>query len=194
MLLTRYIRIIFFALSPILIGGCVTVKLKSVLPQQAYYNLDNIKLNPSCKNMDTAFGISISVLSPYDGKDILVYDKKSEITILENYKWIDLPKNMIRNNFIKAGLNACIQIDQNPPVSQKLNTLQIYINEMYVELDSENQSYTGYMYLHYELRRFDYERIKNGIIITQSKDTNPIKALQDATNESLQKVLTQIKQ
>lgn len=193
MLLAKYIRIIFLAIFLLLVGGCVTVKLKSVLPQQAYYSLDNTKLETNCKDINASFGINISVLSPYDGKDILVYDKKSEITILENYKWIDLPKNMIRNSLIKAGLNSCIQIEQNPPVSQKLNTLQVYINEIYVEFDSENQSYAGHVYLNYELRRFDYGRIKNGIIITTSKDASPTKALQNAVSESLQKILKQIK-
>ncbi|RDU70514.1 hypothetical protein CQA66_08105 [Helicobacter aurati] len=189
----QLIQYIGIAVLATILQGCITVKLKSVLPEQAYYSLDNIKLEPHCKAMNASFGIHISILSPYDGKDILVYDEQSQIKILPYYKWIDLPKNMIRNSIIKAGLNACIQVEQTPSINQKLNTLQIHINELYVERDSQNQNYTGYVYLDYELKGFDSKRIKNGIVITTTKDSNPVKSLQNAMNESIQKILTQIK-
>ncbi|WP_258864990.1 hypothetical protein [Helicobacter sp. MIT 14-3879] len=197
----RFIQYLGIFTCIVLLQGCVTVKLKSVLPEQAYYSLDNIKLEPSCKTMNTSLGLNISVLSPFDGKDILGYDEKSQIEILQHYKWIDLPKNMIRNNVIKAGLNHCIQIEQNPPISQKLKILQININELYVlqpktkvqSKDSKENFYTGYIYLHYELMGYDLKRLKNGIIVATSQDSNPAKSLQNAVNEALQKVLMQVK-
>ena len=181
--------------------GCITVKLQSVLPEQAYYSLDTVNLEPTCNKFDNSLGLNITVLSPYDGKDILLYSEGSEIRILEKYKWIDLPKNMIRNSIIKSGLNQCLRIEQNPPLGQKLNTLRVSVNELYLSSEEEqidskqnkNVEYSGYIYLNYELVGPNYNRIKSGVVFTTTKNHNPAKALQEALNESVLKILNEIK-
>lgn len=175
----------------VFLQGCLNVNLKSVLPEQTYYSLDNISLlSQKCKNKQDEFALQVNALSPYDSKDILLYNEKNEIKILPNFKWIDLPKNMTRNAFIKIAANNCIQIEQNPPLSKRLNTLRININDLYVkgELD-----YEARVYLTYEILGYDMKRIKDGSITTSKKGENPAIALQNAMNEALQKTINEIK-
>lgn len=170
--------------------GCLNVNLKSVLPDQTYYSLDNVVLSQECKKNQESFGLQINALSPYDSKDILLYNDKNEIKILPNYKWIDSPKNMARNAFIKIAANNCMQIDQNPPLSQRLKILRININDLYVKGAAD---YEARVYLTYELFGYDMKLIKDGSITTTIKGENPAVAMQNAMNEALQKIASKIK-
>lgn len=185
------VQICFFATTVISLHGCLNVNLKSVLPNQIYYSLDAIALESQCKNPTSRLALNVSVLSPFDGKDILVYNKKTEITILETYKWIDLPKNMIRNAFLKVALNHCMQVEQNPSITQKIKTLRLNINELYVKI--QNDTNNAHIYLNYEVIGHDMNRIKSGIVTSNMQDTNPAKALQDTVSDALNKVALQIK-
>ena len=173
-----------------LLQGCLNVNLKSVLPDQTFYSLDNVELENQCKKKQESFALQVNALSPYDSKDILLYNEKNEIKVLTNYKWIDLPKNMTRNAFIKVAANHCLQIDQNPPLSQRLNTLRISINDLYVKGTSD---YEAKVYLTYELLGYDMKRIKEGSITTSARGENPAITLRYAMNEALQKIAKEIK-
>ncbi len=192
-LIKIYFNVLFALFALVLLSGCLNVNIKSALPNQTYYNLDNIKLSSTkCNNKKNAsdFGLNISVLSPFDGKDILLYGDNQEIKILENYKWIDLPKNMIRNAFVKVGINNCMQITQNPPISQRINTIKISVNEMY--LKSNKNEHEAYIYLVYEILGYDMKRLQYGVIQTNASNINPAIALQNAVNEAIEKVIKEL--
>ncbi len=190
MRLNKIYFVVFIPFVLFLLQGCLNVNLKSVLPNQTYYSLDNTKLSSKCKGRSNKYGLNVYVLSPFDGKDILLYNDKQEIRILENHKWIDLPKNMIRNAFIKVGINNCMQIEQNPPLSQRISTIKISVNEMFLKNNgSENEAY---IYLIYELIGYDMKQIKEGIVQTHSNNINPAIALQDAMNKAIKKVIKDI--
>ncbi|RDU64081.1 hypothetical protein CQA53_07980 [Helicobacter didelphidarum] len=174
-----------------LLQGCLNVNLKSVLPNQTYYSLDSINIESKCHNTLANLAVNISVLSPFDGKDILIYNSNNEINVLESYKWIDLPKNMIRNAFIKAGLNHCLNIEQNPSVSQRFNTLKINVNELYVK--KEEGQYQSHIYLYYELMAYDMSRIKRDFIVMNTRDSNPAIAMQNAMKQALEKIVSSVK-
>lgn len=173
------------------LSGCLNVNLKSVLPNQVYYSLDSVIVDKPCKNIESTFNANINVLSPYDGKDILIYAKDSQIKILDTYKWIDLPKNMIRNAFIKTGTNHCINIESSGAVGQKIGNIRIHINDLYIR--QGEGLYTAYIYANYEVLNYDLSRAKSESIITTTQDSNPIKALQDATNKTLESIILNLK-
>lgn len=170
--------------------GCFNVNLKSVLPNQTFYSLDNVVLEDKCKKKQDGFALQVNALSPYDSKDILLYNENNEIKIIPDYKWIDLPKNMVRNAFIKVAANHCLQIDQNPSLSQRLNILRLNINDLYVKGVDD---YEGKVYLTYEILGYDMKRIQEGSITTSAKGENPAITLQHAINEALQRLASEIK-
>ena len=188
------LKFVFFAVACVGLAGCLNVNLKSVLPNQTYYSLDNISLTENdkntCKNMDKTYNLNISVLSPYDGKDILIYDKDSKINVLESFKWIDLPKNMVRNAFIKIGFKGCLNIEQNMSVAQRANTIKININDMYVKKDGD---YIAYIYLSYEIINYNMTRIKYDNIISTYTHANPANAIQIALTNALQNVANDLR-
>lgn len=171
--------------------GCINVNLKSVLPNQTYYSLDSVTLVQECKKPTMNLALNISVLSPYDGKDILVYDNDLAIKILESAKWIDLPKNMIRNAFLKIAVNNCLRIEQNPSITQKIPTLRLNFNDLYIQ--SQDEENTAHIILYFEVIGYDMNRLKNGVIKINVEDKNPAKALQKAMIDALNQVVQQIK-
>lgn len=171
--------------------GCLNVNLKSVLPNQIYYSLDSIILSEPCKNIESTYNVSVNVLSPYDGKDILVYNPDMQIKILDTYKWIDLPKNMIRNALAKVGANNCVNIELNSSVVQKIGTIRLNINDMHVK--KEDSVYSAYIYATFELLNYDLSKTKSDAIIITAQDSNPIKALQDSIQKALNAIISSVK-
>lgn len=180
-------RIFIPCLLCVFLSGCLNVNLKSILPKEVYYSLDNIVLNEPCKKIESNYNASINVLSPYDGKDILVYSLDSQIKTLDTYKWVDLPKNMIRNALMKVGANKCINIEQSVAVGQKISNIRLNINDLYIK--EENGSYNAYIYATYEIINYDFTKSEVKSIIISSIDSNPIKALQDSTQKMLNNVI-----
>ena len=192
MLLQRKIIWVILGIYVILfLQGCLNVNLKSVLPNQTYYSLDTTSVTQKCAKKANVFALNVSVLSPYDSKDILLYNSKQEIKMLDNYKWIDLPKNMIRNAFIKTAANKCLQIEQNPLLSQRLNIVRINVYDLYVLNDGQINK--AHVYMTYEVVGHDMRLISEGDIQTDSINDNSAIALQKAINEALQKIVSEIK-
>lgn len=188
----RYIiKVVYVVFVILFLQGCLNINLKSVLPNQTYYSLDTTSVTQQCVKKANTFALNVSVLSPYDSKDILLYNEKQEIKVLDNYKWIDLPKNMIRNSFIKTAANQCLQIEQNPLLSQRLNIVRINVYDLYVLNDGNTNK--AYIYMTYEVVGHDMSRIKEGDVKTDSVSDNPAVALQNAINKALQKVVLDIK-
>lgn len=171
--------------------GCLNVNLKSVLPNQIYYSLDSIILSEPCKNIESTYNVSVNVLSPYDGKDILVYNPDMQIKILDTYKWIDLPKNMIKNSLVKVGANNCVNIELNSSVAQKIGTIRLNINDMHVK--KEDSVYSAYIYATFEVLNYDLSKTKSDAIIITAQDSNPIKALQDSIQKALNAIISSVK-
>ena len=179
-------RIIYF-ITALLLAGCVNVNLKSKLPEQSYYSLDNIMLDSNAMEKCTSItpmALNVNVLSPYDGKDILLYNSDSSITIMQSYKWIDLPKNMIRNVINKIAISKCVKIEQNLSLIQKIKTLKITILDMYVK--NKERGSSAYVSLSYSLGE------KDKILSVEKSDENPAKALQDSVIEALYGVFNEI--
>lgn len=188
----RYIiKVVYGVFVILFLQGCLNINLKSVLPNQTYYSLDTTSVTQQCVKKANTFALNVSVLSPYDSKDILLYNEKQEIKVLDNYKWIDLPKNMIRNSFIKTAANQCLQIEQNPLLSQRLNIVRINVYDLYVLNDGNTNK--AYIYMTYEVVGHDMSRIKEGDVKTDFVSDNPAVALQNAINKALQKVVLDIK-
>lgn len=185
------IKVIFGICVLLFLQGCLNVNLKSVLPNQTYYSLDTTSVTQQCAKKTNTFALNVSVLSPYDSKDILLYNSKQEIKTLDNYKWIDLPKNMIRNAFIKTAANQCLQIEQNPLLSQRLNMVRINVYDLYVLNDGQTNK--AHIYMTYEVLGHDMRRIKEGDMQTDSTNDNPAIAMQSAMNEALQKIAQELK-
>lgn len=166
--------------------SCVNLSLESNIPKKTYHSIDNEPTLPNCTNVSNGAVVMVNVLSPYDTKDILFTDGYNEINFFSNMKWIDLPKNMIRNAFIKIGLNNCIQINSNIRSGQKLNILRINVNDMYINNDIEK---IAKVYMSYEITSYSGNHIDNGIVITTAKNINPIKSIQEAVSSALKKII-----
>ncbi|MWV61548.1 hypothetical protein DCO58_08970 [Helicobacter saguini] len=178
-------RICVMCVFCVFLQGCLNVNLKSVLPKEEYFSLDSIVLNP-CKKMESTYNLSVNVLSPYDGKDILV-NNAGQIKVLDTYKWVDLPKNMVRNAMIKVGANHCVSIESSGIVGQKTSTIRLNINDLY--LTQNGSEYNAHIYATYEIINYDLSRAKSNILVLNANDTNPIKALQSAISKGLENVV-----
>lgn len=182
-------RNIFIALFCLLFAGCVKINLKSQIPPQNLYSIDGWEISPSCQAINTSLSLSVNVLSPYNSKNIVVLNKDKSINFASGEKWIDLPNNMIRNAFIKIGLNNCIQI--LPSSNKKLKLLKVSINDMYIYNNGEIK--TSRLFINYELLDEGFDLIKNGVVIATAQNQSDALSLQENVWNGLQKVIDEIK-
>lgn len=182
-------KFVLCALCVIFLNGCLNVNLKSVLPKEEYFSLDSIALNP-CKKMESTLNLNVNVLSPYDGKDILI-NNAGQIKILDTYKWVDLPKNMVRNAMLKVGANNCMTIESGSAVGLRLSTLRLTINDLY--LTQLEGSYSAHIYATYEVINYDLSKSKSNTLVLEVNDINPIKSMQNAMQQTLEKIANDIK-
>ncbi|PAF51105.1 hypothetical protein BKH43_02550 [Helicobacter sp. 13S00401-1] len=182
--------------------ACVNLNLKTTLPPQTYYSLDKEIITPSCTGVLDNIKLETTVLSPYDTKDLLVVNSEGEVTSIDSIKWVDLPQNMVRNLVVKLALNNCIHVSTQASYSEKLDTLRLYVNDMHLVVANADElstnpslekEYSSRIFLSYDLLSPNGVRLKSGVVLTTSKDKNPVYALQDAIKSAASKVIGQVK-
>ncbi|PAF43485.1 hypothetical protein [Helicobacter sp. 11S02629-2] len=182
--------------------ACVSLNLKATLPPQTYYSLDKETITPTCQGILENIKLETTVLSPYDAKDLLVINSDGEVNSIDSIKWVDLPKNMLRNLVVKLALNNCIHISTQASYSEKLDTLRLYVNDMHLVVTNASEvrdnpnlekEYSSRIFLAYDLLSPNGVRLKSGVVLTTSKDKNPVYALQDALKSGALKVIGQVK-
>ncbi|MDU7692875.1 MAG: hypothetical protein E7K04_01330 [Helicobacter sp.] len=100
-----------------LLAGCVDINIKSVLPKESIYNIDNLDLkNRTCKApRQIAIG-GINSVNFIDSRSMIEKSSNGQISTIENITWIDNPKNMLQNLLQKQAYNSCIDLtDANAP-------------------------------------------------------------------------------
>ncbi|PAF43357.1 hypothetical protein [Helicobacter sp. 11S03491-1] len=180
----KKVAIILYAL---ILGGCVNLKIKSELPKIDLYSLNTHSLVSSkCQGYKDIALIGIESSTLYDTKDILIHSDDGKIQSMEGKKWVDFPKNMLKDLLAQEASKQCILISL-PPFGTSLpqKMLKLMILSFGIFTDKQPQAQLG---LGYEIF-IGGKKVDSGILINK-KDTqgNPIQALQEVSKMGIDKV------
>ncbi|PAF49488.1 hypothetical protein BKH41_02145 [Helicobacter sp. 12S02232-10] len=104
--------IVVFAL---ILGGCVSLKIKSESPKIEEYDLNGkFQTSIKCEKYKNLALIGVDSAPSYDTKNILKRFDDGKIEALEGKKWIDLPKNMFVNLLVQEASKHCVLVSLPP--------------------------------------------------------------------------------
>ncbi|BCD46444.1 hypothetical protein [Helicobacter suis] len=181
----------------VLFSGCLNLNLKQMLPDVKDYDLNTIGFTtPTCSQVHDIGLVGIQSADLYDTKQIVFKNAQGQVYYAKHTKFIDLPKNMLKNMLLLQAAKHCLFVSRPPHITTPYATIKLDI--LSLAILEQNGQYQAQLVLDYSLNTpsgSQYRRITQSQTITakESDEILEIKALQHVSLKAITEILEQIK-
>lgn len=179
-------KVFLFLVSALCFWGCIDIRIKSEIPKKSYYDLDTMDLgSKSCPAFKRVGFSGVGILASVDNQNIVSKTKEGKIEFVPGVFWVDNPREMIKNLFIKSAYASCISLESGS--IQRMDK-HLLVNVLFLGyLDG-----FSLVELSYQIFNQKFESLKMGVI--QKRDPSEgIPALQKIVKESIDEILLEVK-
>lgn len=183
-------RSLYYLSLPFVLSGCLSLNIKSVLPNKIVYSLDTTQLKETHCHAPKTIGFGNVVSENYiDSKSVMSISGNGEVSSFDTIYWADNPKYMIASALLKEASNNCINIDTTGAISKEM----LFLNIFFVGLQNKAPKIEiGYKILDSSLKPLKIGTIKKqGRASESTKDQ--IANLQTLTQSVIKEILGNFK-
>lgn len=191
-------KCLIYAISLGILGGCVDVKIASPMPHTTYFHLYNpatfTKAHKKCTKMRKIALFDISATAPFDSTNIYIFDAKTqEINALSDKKWINQPRESLKNMLLLTAQEQCFEISI-PPLGVSKFDKMLKISLLSLQVIHDDGDYKAHIHIFYEILNAKGHSTKSGIIesyapLTELNDAYIALGFAKISDDVLQKLL-----
>lgn len=121
----HYIKIALVILAA-LMSGCISLKIKTTLPQISYYDISSSNEIKTTCTKDQKMRLELEIPPYLNTTNILQRTSNGQIHFMENAKWVDLPSVLFKEELQKKALKHCLFLTTTSVASK---TMHLHITD-----------------------------------------------------------------
>lgn len=185
-------RYFYYFSLPFILSGCLSLNIKSVLPNKTIYSLDTTQIKEvHCKAPKTIGFGNVTSKNYIDSKNVVNMKSNGEVSSSDTIYWADNPKYMLTSSLLKEAANNCINIDMTGANNEEV----LFLNIFFVGFENNSPK----IELGYKILDSSLKPLKIGVIKKQTRASNnanvqsQIANLQAITQRAIKDVLGNFK-